>query len=161
MRFNNKKETRWISSIYIIIVAVFITIVFAASYIKYDDTPFSYWNLVPNIIGIASAIYLFTVGRYYEFDNDGETLNFKSNGVLISKFLHYRQQDTEIPKSKLIRFKIENYYFYKRLHIYTSSRNKRGFRHYIYDITFLSGKKLKSMQISLHKVVENHNKALA
>ena len=160
MRFNNKKETNIIPSIYIIVVAVFITNIFAAIEIKYDDVPFNYSSLIPNAIALVLALYIFIVGRYFEFVSDVETLNFKSNGLLISKFFHYREQRTEVPKSKLISFKVENYFFYKRLHIFITSRNSKGFRHYKYNITFLGNKKCKSLKQSLEKVVI-YNKARA
>ena len=160
MRFNNKKETNIVPSVYIIVVAVFITNIFAAIEIKYDDVPFNYSSLIPNAVALVLAIYIFMVGRYFEFDSDGETLNLKSNGLLISNFLHYREQRTEIPKSKLISFRIENYFFYKKLHIFITSRNSKGFRHYKYNITFLGNKKCKSLRQSLEKVVA-YNKARA
>ena len=160
MRFNNKKETNIVPSVYIIVVAVFITNIFAAIEIKYDDVPFNYSSLIPNAVALVLAIYIVMVGRYFEFDSDGETLKLKSNVLLISKFLHYREQRTEIPKSKLISFRIENYFFYKKLHIFITSRNSKGFRHYKYNITFLGNKKCKSLRQSLEKVVE-YNKARA
>ena len=160
MRFNNKKETSLVPSIYIIIVAVFITNAFASVELKYDDTPFNYSSLIPNLVALLIGVYVFIVGRYFEFDSDGETLNFKGNGLLISKFMHYREQRTEVPKSKLLDFKVENFILYRRLHIYINSRNKKGYRHYIYNITFLGSKKSKSLKQSLAKVVER-NKAKA
>lgn len=160
MKFNNRKETSVIPSIYIIVVAVFITNAFASVELKYDDVPFNYSSLIPNVIALLIGIYIFIVGRTFEFDSDGETINFKSNGVLVSQFMHYREQRTEVPKSKLKDFRVENYFFYKRLHIFIHSRNSKGFRHYKYNITFLNGKKLKSLKMSLAKVLER-NKARA
>lgn len=160
MRFNNKKETNIVPSLYIIIVAVFITNIFAAVEIKYEEVPFNYYSLIPNLLAILLAIYLFMVAKYFEFDSDGETLNFKASGLMVSKFMPYREHRTEIPKSKLIDFKIENYWFYRRLHIFITSRNKKGFRQYKYNITFLSSVKRKSLRQSLAKVVEQ-NKARA
>lgn len=160
MKFNNRKETGIIPSIYIIVVAVFITNAFASIELKYDDVPFNYSSLIPNVIALLVGIYIFIVGKTFEFDSDGETINFKSNGVLVSQFMHYREQRTEVPKSKLKDFKIDNYFFYKRLHIYIHSRNSKGFRHYKYNITFLTGKKVKSLRMSLAKVLER-NKARA
>ena len=160
MRVNNKKEVSVIPSVYIIVVAVFITNAFASIEIKYDDVPFNYSSLIPNLIALLVAVYIFIVGKTFDFDSDGETLNFKSNGVLVSLFMHYREQRTEIPKTKLQDFRIENYFFYKRLHIFINSRNKKGYRHYRYNITFLSGKKIKSLRLSLAKVLEK-NKARA
>ncbi len=156
MRFTNKKETSVIPSIYIVVVAVFITNAFASIELKYDDTPFNYSSLIPNLVALVIGIYIYIVGRSFEFDSDGETLNFKSNGLFISQFLRYREQRTEVPKSKLLDFKIENYFFYKRLHIFIISSNKRGYRHYKYNITFLSGKKRRSLKTSLRKVADKN-----
>ncbi|MDX1752700.1 MAG: hypothetical protein R3259_05905 [Salinimicrobium sediminis] len=158
MKFNNRKETSIIPSIYIIVVAVFITNAFASVELKYDDVPFNYSSLIPNGIALLIGIYIFIVGKTFEFDSDGETINFKSNGVLVSQFMHYREQRTEVPKSKLKDFKVENYFLYKRLHIFIHSRNSRGYRYYKYNITFLTGKKTKSLKMSLAKVMER-NKA--
>ena len=160
MKFNNRKETSIIPSIYIIVVAVFITNAFASVELKYDDVPFNYSSLIPNLVALLVGIYIFIVGRTFEFDSDGETINFKSNGVLVSQFMHYREQRTEVPKSKLKNFKVENYFFYKRLHIFIHSRNSKGFRHYKYNITFLSRKKIKALEMSLAKVMVQ-NKARA
>ena len=160
MKFNNRKETSIIPSIYIIVVAVFITNAFASVELKYDDVPFNYSSLIPNVIALFIGAYSFIVGKTVEFDSDGETINFKSNGVLVSQFMHYREQRTEVPKSKLKDFRVENYFFYKRLHIFIHSRNSRGFRHYKYNITFLTGKKIKALKMSLAKILEK-NKARA
>ena len=160
MRFNNRKETSIVPSIYIIVVAVFITNAFASIELKYDEVPFNYSSLVPNFIALAVAVYIFFIGKSFEFDSDGETINIKSNGLLVSKFMHYREKRTEVPKSKLKDFRIENYILYKRLHIYIHSRNRIGYRHYRYNITFLTGKKTRSLRISLAKVLEK-NKAAA
>ena len=160
MKFNNRKETSIIPSIYIIVVAVFITNAFASVELKYDDVPFNYSSLIPNVIALFIGAYIFIVGKTFEFDSDGETINFKSNGVLVSQFMHYREQRTEVPKSKLKDFRVENYFFYKRLHIFIHSRNSRGFRHYKYNITFLTGKKIKALKMSLAKILEK-NKARA
>ena len=156
MKINNRKETSIVPSIYIIVVAVFITNAFASIELKYDDVPFNYSSLIPNAIALVIAVYVFMVGKTFEFDSDGETLNIKSNGLLISQFMHYREQRTEIPKSKLRDFKVDNYFFFKRLHIYINSRNRRGYRHYKYNITFLTGKKIKNLKLSLAKVLEKN-----
>ncbi|WP_029034816.1 hypothetical protein [Salinimicrobium terrae] len=160
MKFNNRKETSIIPSIYIIVVAVFLTNAFASVEFKYDDVPFNYSSLIPNVIALLVGIFIFMVGKTFEFDSDGETINLKSNGVLVSQFIHYREQRTEVPKSKLKDFKVEDYFLYKRLHIFIHSRNSRGYRHYKYNITFLNGKKVKALKMSLAKILEK-NKAKA
>lgn len=158
MKFKNKKETSIVPSIYIIAVAVFITNTFSAIDLKYDDVPFNYGSLIPSGIALLIGIYVFLVGRSFEFDSDGEALIFKSNGLLISNFLPYRDQRTEVPKSKLKGYRVENYFVYKRLHIFINSRNSKGFRHYKYNITLLTGNKTRALKVSLAKVLEK-NKA--
>jgi hypothetical protein len=158
MKFKNNKETSIVPSIYIIVVAVFITNTFSALDIKYDEVPFNYGSLIPSGIAFIVGTYIFLVGRYFEFDSDGEALIFKSSGLLVSKFIPYRDQRTEVPKAKLQGFKVENYFFLKRLHIFINSRNSKGFRHYTYNITLLTGNKTRALKISLAKVLEK-NKA--
>lgn len=161
MKFKNRKETKIVPSVYIIVLAVFITNTFASIELKkYDDAPFNYSSLIPSVIALLLGAYIFIVGRSFEFDSDGETLNFKSNGLLISNFLHYRDQRTEVPKSKLQGFRVENYFFFKQLHIFINSRNSKGFRHYKYNITLLTGNKTRLLKTSLAKVLEK-NKAKA
>lgn len=147
-------------SVYIIVLAVFITNTFASIELKYDDVPFNPSSLIPSGIALLFGVYIFIVGKSFEFDSDGETLNFKSNGLMVSNFLHYRDQRTEVPKSKLKGFRVENYFFYKRLHIFINSRNNRGYRHYKYNITLLTGNKTRLLKTSLAKVLEK-NKAKA
>ncbi|MEG9326789.1 hypothetical protein SAMN04488034_102488 [Salinimicrobium catena] len=160
MKFKNKKETKIVPSIYIIVVAVFITNTFASIELKYDDVPFNYNSLIPSAVALLVGVYVFIVGRSFEFDSDGEAVIFKSSGLLLSNFLRYRDQRTEVPKSKLQGYRVENYFFYKRLHIFINSRNRKGFRHYKYNITLLTGNKTRALKLSLDKVIEK-NKAKA
>ncbi len=160
MKFKNKKETKIVPSIYIIVVAVFITNTFASIELKYDDVPFNYNSLIPSAVALLVGVYIFLVGRSFEFDSDGEAVIFKSSGLMLSNFIRYREQRTEVPKSKLQGYRVENYFFYKRLHIFINSRNRKGFRHYKYNITLLTGNKTRALKLSLDKVIEK-NKAKA
>ncbi|MFD0975595.1 hypothetical protein [Salinimicrobium gaetbulicola] len=158
MKFKNKKETSIVPSVYILVLVVFFTNTFASIELKYDDVPFNYSSLIPSVIAVLLGVYIFIIGRSFEFDSDGETLNLRSNGLLLSNFMRYRDQRTEIPKSKLQGFRVENYFFFKQLHIFINSRNHRGYRHYKYNITLLSGNKTRLLKTSLAKVLEK-NKA--
>lgn len=156
MKFNNTKETGVVPSIYMILVAVLITNTFASIEIRYDDVPFNYSSLIPNAIALLVGIYVFIVGRSFEFDSEGETLNFKSNGLLVSKFIQYRDQRTEVPKSKLKDFKISDYLIFKVIHVYIHSRSRKGYRHYKYNITFLSWEKTRYLRTSLSKILQRN-----
>ncbi|CAM4206011.1 hypothetical protein [Gillisia limnaea] len=162
MRFKNTTETRIVPSIYMILVAAFVTNIFVNIELMNTDpeNPVKLSNFFPNLILLALGIYFHRIGQLFEFDSDGETLNFKNNGLFFSKFMEYRVKRAEFPKTKLIDFKVSDYGFYSTLKIYITSRRKKGPRSYRFNITFLAGKKKKGMIASLNKVLEK-NKSIS
>ncbi len=162
MRFKNTTETRIVPSIYTIIVAAFVTNIFVNIELMNSDSEstIKFSHFLPNILLLLFAIYFHRIGQLFEFDSDGETLNFKNNGVFFSKFMEYRVKRAEFPKSKLVNFEVSDYGIYASLKIYISSRRKSGVRSYRFNITFLGKKKKKGMIESLNKVLEK-NKALS
>ncbi len=164
MRFKNTTETRIVPSVYMIIVAAFVTNLFVNIELMASGTEtensMKISHFLPNILLILFGVYFHRIGQLFEFDSDGETLNFKNNGVFFSKFMEYRVKRAEFPKSKLINFEVSDYGIYSTLTIYISSRRKKGPRKYVFNITFLGGKKKRGMIDSLRKVVEK-NKAIS
>ncbi len=158
MRFKNTTETRIVPSIYMILVAAFVTNIFVNIELMNTDpeNPVKLSHFFPNLILLAFGIYFHRIGQLFEFDSDGETLNFKNNGLFFSKFMEYRVKRAEFPKPKLLDFKVSDYGFYATLKIYITSRRKKGPRSYRFNITFLSGKKKKGMIESLNKVLEKN-----
>lgn len=163
MRFNNTSETKIVPSIYILIVAAFVTNLFVNIEImasQETDNTMKFSHFLPNILLLLFGFYFHRIGQLFEFDSDGETLNFKNNGVFFSKFMEYRVKRAEFPKGKLLDFEVSDYGIYKSLKIYISSRRKKGPRTYTFNITFLNRKKKRGMIDSLNKVVEK-NKAIS
>lgn len=162
MRFKNTSETRMVPSIYMILVAAFVTNLFVNVELMNTDpeNPVKLSNFYPNLILLAFGLYFHRIGQLFEFDSDGETLNFKNNGLFFSKFMEYRVKRAEFPKTKLIDFKVSDYGIYSTLKIYITSRRKKGPRSYRFNITFLAGKKKKGMIDSLNKVLEK-NKSIS
>ena len=161
MRFKNTTETRIVPSVYMIIVAAFVTNIFVNIEIMTStdtENTMKFSHFLPNILLLIFAVYFHRIGQIFEFDSDGETLNFKNNGLFFSKFMEYRVKRAEFPKSKLIDFQVSDYGIYSSLKIYISSRRKKGPRKYTFNITFLNRKKKKGMIESLRKVLEK-NKA--
>ncbi len=158
MRFKNTSETRMVPSIYMILVAAFVTNLFVNVELMNTDpeNPVRLSNFYPNLILLAFGIYFHRIGQLFDFDSDGETLNFKNNGLFFSKFMEYRVKRAEFPKTKLLDFKVSDYGIYSTLKIYITSRRKKGPRSYRFNITFLSGKKKKGMIDSLNKVLEKN-----
>ncbi len=162
MRFKNTTETKLVPSVYMIIVAAFITNIFVNIELMGSETEsaMTLSHFLPNIVLLLFGFYFHRIAQLFDFDSDGETLNFKNNGVVFSKFMEYRVIRAEFPKSKLLRFKVRDFGIYSILIIYISSRSKRGSRKYRFNITFLANKKKRGMIESLKKVLEK-NKAVA
>ncbi|UJH91797.1 hypothetical protein LZ575_03775 [Antarcticibacterium sp. 1MA-6-2] len=161
MRFKNTTETKIVPSVYILIVAAFVTNIFVNIEIMAsdDENNMTFSHFLPNILLLLFGIYFHRIGQLFEFDSDGETLNFKNNGVFFSKFMEYRVKRAEFPKSKLINFEVSDYGIWSSLKIFIRSRRKKGPRTYRFNITFLGKKKKRGMIESLRKVLEK-NKAL-
>jgi len=161
MRFNNTSETKIVPSIYILIVAAFVTNLFVNIEIMASsetENTMKFSHFLPNILLLLFGFYFHRIGQLFEFDSDGETLNFKNNGVFFSKFMEYRVKRAEFPKGKLLNFEVSDYGIYKSLKIFISSRRKKGPRTYTFNITFLNKKKKRGMIDSLNKVLQK-NKA--
>ncbi|AVR46266.1 hypothetical protein C7S20_13895 [Christiangramia fulva] len=164
MRFTNRNEIKVVPSIYIVLVAVFITNIFVNIEVALSsdsEQHLTFGHILPNIVTLVLALYIHRIGQTFDFDSDGETLNFKNNGVFFSKFMEYRVKKAEFPKRKLGKFKFVDYGIYSALTIYIRSRRKRGFRKYTFNTTFLTRKKKKGMVNALNKVLETTPKVTA
>ena len=158
MRFKNTTETRIVPSVYMIIIAAFITNIFVNFELMSPDneSTIKFSHFLPNILLLLFGIYFHKIAQLFEFDSDGETLNFKNNGIFFSKFMEYRVKRAEFPKGKLVKFEVNDFLIYTSLKIWIRSRRKKGPRKYIFNITFLGKKKKKGMIASLKKVLETN-----
>lgn len=98
------------------------------------------------------AFYL-TGRQIFEYDSDGEALNFKNRNIL--PFLNKPLSD-EFPKYKLINYEIVNLLFIKRLYVTISSKNT-GSTMLKYEISYLTTKEVNDLKFSLNKVVKANN----
>lgn len=163
MRFNNSSETKIVPSVYILIVAAFVTNIFVNIEIMSStetENTMKFSHFLPNILLLIFGFYFHRIAQLFEFDSDGETLNFKNNGVFFSKFMEYRVKRAEFPKTKLVSFEVSDYGIYASLKISITSRRKKGPRSYTFNITFLRKKKKREMIDSLNKVLAK-NKAIS
>ncbi|MDO5615091.1 MAG: hypothetical protein Q4G16_02795 [Cruoricaptor ignavus] len=110
----------------------------------------SYLLLVVPILLL--AIFYIRGRQIFEYDSDGEALNFKNRNIV--SFLGKTVSD-EFPKYKLEKFDIVNGLFFKRLYITIDSKKS----HHIvlkYDISYLTKKEVADLRHSLNKVVKNN-----
>jgi len=154
MRFTNRNEVKVVPSIYIVLVAIFVTNIFVNIELMSSEEPVRFSHYVPNIVVLILGFYVHKIGQSFDFDSDGETLNLKNNGVFFSKLMEYRVKKAEFPKRKLGKFKFSDYFFYSAVTIYISSRRRRGYKKYTFNTTFLTRKKKRGMIASMQKIVD-------
>jgi len=110
------------------------------------------------LIGGAGLVIIFLRGRQiFEYDSDGEALNFKNHSII--PFLRKEAKD-EFPKYKLVSFEIVNALLFKRLYIrITSKKHKESILKY--DISYLTGSEIRDLKLSLQRTIkankENNN----
>lgn len=91
--------------------------------------------------------------QIFEYDSDGEALNFKNRNIL--KILGKDISD-EFPKYKLIRFDMVGVVLFRRLYITIASKKSSSII-LKYDISYLSGKEVRDLELSLNKTVKQNN----
>lgn len=91
--------------------------------------------------------------QIFEYDSDGEALNFKNRNVL--SFLSKDVSD-EFPKYKLLKYDVVNALIFKRLYISISSKKGKSIT-LRYDISYLTSKEIKDLKVSLNKVIKQNN----
>lgn len=106
------------------------------------------------IIPAILLIIFFLRGRQiFEYDSDGEALNFKNRGI---SPIFGKSVSDEFPKYKLLKYEVVNAIIFKRLYITISSKKSHSIT-LKYDISYLTDKEIKDLKSSLNKVVK-HNK---
>lgn len=105
---------------------------------------------------ILLAIFYLRGRQIFEYDSDGEALNFKNRNII--PFLSKPLSD-EFPKYKLINYEVADYFIFRKLYVIVSSKKS----HHVtlkYDLSYLTKKEVNDLKFSLNKVV-NNNKAKA
>lgn len=152
MRLSNRNGIPVFSFIYSLVGIIFIlgVIAYILEINKFDVFGNKAWILLA--IPVMLFMLLYFIGRpVFEYDSDGEALNFRNSHILY--LLSKKNAKDEFPKYKLLKFNIVNVLFFKRLYVYISSKKS----HVIilkYDVTFLNKKQLKDLKFSLNKVVK-------
>lgn len=158
MRLSNKRKAGIYN--FISTAVVFFTIISIVVYIIdiYVVSIFGWKALLFVALSLLMLIIFYLKGRQiFEYDSDGEVLNFKNRNVL--SFLSKDISD-EFPKYKLLKYDLVNALIFKRLYISISSKK----RHSItlkYDISYLTNKEIRDLKVLLNKVIkENKEKNL-
>lgn len=156
MRLSNRNKAsvyNFISTL-LIMVTVFGILGFLANKYRFNALGNESYLLIILPV-LLLAIFLLNRRQIFEYDSDGETLNFKNRNIIpfLNKALH-----DEFPKYKLRKYDIVSILFVKRLYITVSSKNN-GATMLKYQISYLTRKEVNDLKISLNKVVKaNANK---
>lgn len=107
--------------------------------------------IIPSLILI---VFIVRGRPIFEYDSDGEVLNFKNRNIVLSSRKHLND---EFPKYKMLNFEILNFVFFRRLYIKIDSKKTTALT-LRYDISYLSSKELKDLRFSLSKVTNENRK---
>ena len=150
MRLSNKRN----KSLYIF-AYTFVGILFLLGCIAYI-LEFNKFNVFGNkawmimVVPIILFLILFSFGKpLFDYDSDGEALNFRNFHVLP---LFKKNHKDEFPKYKLLKYNIVSILLYRNLYIYISSK-KNHITILKYNISFLSRKQVRDLKFSLTKVI--------
>lgn len=152
MRLSNRNKTPWYSFIYSFagIILILWLIAFILEVNKFDVLGDKSWVLL--FIPIVMFLFLYFSGKpVFEYDSDGEALNFRNCHILY--LLSKNDAKDEFPKYKLIKYNIVNVFMFSKLYVYISSK-KSNIVILKYDLTFLTKKEIKDLKFSLNKVVK-------
>lgn len=151
MRLSNRNKASVYNSLSTLLLMMmgFGIVIFMANRYRFNALGNESYLLI--IVPALLLIIFHISGRQiFEYDSDGEALNFKNRNVIpfLSKPLH-----DEFPKYKLIKYDVVSIFFFKRLYITVSSKNS-GSTMLKYQISYLTRKEVNDLKLSLNKVVK-------
>lgn len=153
MRLSNKRKVPLYNFIHTLLWMI-LGLGIAAFFIeKYKIALLGNESIVIVVIPLLLLMIFYISGKQiFEYDSDGEALNFKNRNIipLLSKSI-----SDEFPKYKLLKYELINYLIYKRLYIIISSK-KSHTATLKYDISYLTKKEINDLKFSLNKVVNNN-----
>lgn len=153
MRLNNRNKIGYFQFLSTFVVTLFLLgmLLFFVEYYFYKLLDWGAFLLL--VIPTLILVIFYLRGRQiFEYDSDGEALNFKNKNVVL--FLDKPLSD-EFPKYKLKSYEIVNAIILKRLYVTISSKKSNAII-LKYDVSYLSKKELNDLRLSLSKVTKNN-----
>lgn len=151
MRLSNRKKEplyNFINTLVIFSFAMSILIFFADRFELHTLGWKASLFLLINIV--AFGLHFIRRKQIFEYDSDGEALNFRNYSII--PFLGREARD-EFPKYKLISFDITDAVLFKRLHIKITSRKKNEIV-LKYDISYLTSSEIRDLKLSLQRTIK-------
>ncbi|KIA83421.1 hypothetical protein OA84_07855 [Kaistella solincola] len=152
MRLNNRNKAGYFQFLSILVLMVLVGGI-VLYFIDRSNERINLGSVLLLIIPLFFALIFYLRGsQIFEYDSDGEALNFRNKNVVF--FLNKAKSD-EFPKYKLLDYEIVNLILYKRLYVTISSKKSKSVI-LKYDISYLSGKELDDLKSSLKKVLSKN-----
>lgn len=153
MRLNNRNKAGFYNfiSTTILLIFVFGCGAFFMELFKFDflgKGTTALLIILPSFLGL---IFYLRGRQIFEYDSDGEALNFKNRNVLF----YQKAISDEFPKYKLVSYEIIDVLILQKLYINVSSKKNKVIT-LKYDISYLSKKELKDLKFSLSKVIKEN-----
>ena len=153
MRLNNRNKIGYFQFLSTFVVTLFLLGIFLFFVEYYFYKLLGSGAILLLVIPTLIIVIFYLRGRQiFEYDSDGEALNFKNKNVVL--FLDKPLSD-EFPKYKLKSYEIVNALILKRLYVTISSKKSNAII-LKYDVSYLSKKELNDLKLSLSKVTKNN-----
>ena len=153
MRLNNRNKIGYFQFLSTFVVTLFLLGIFLFFVEYYFYKLLGSGAILLLVIPTLIIVIFYLRGRQiFEYDSDGEALNFKNKNVVL--FLDKPLSD-EFPKYKLKSYEIVNAIILKRLYVTISSKKSNAII-LKYDVSYLSKKELNDLRLSLSKVTKNN-----
>ena len=157
MRINNSKIKDKVISGYFVSILITLVLSTVFSVFKGIDLDPVITFIMVIFIFLAVFIAIFNIAKYFEYDSDGLKVGVMNKGLLSTDYLRSKEHTIEFDKENLMRFKFQNFVFYKRLILIIL--NSRGHnKKEIFNVTLVSRKKRKYVKQSLNKIIRNNRK---
>ncbi len=155
MKFTNKKTIPLFKLGYLILLFLILMVVIY-NYLILNEAILAYKEIAVLLVLYMSVfVYWYKISKYIEYDSNGSGIVFITKGILLSDFVNHREQRIELPKEKLVNYKIIDRFFYKKIHLHIKSKHK--IKKVCIDVTFLSTVKTKALKLSLNKIVRENS----
>lgn len=152
MRLSNKHKVGFYNFLHTLTLIIIIGgfILFLLEIFKFNLLGWQQYFLI--VIPLLLAWIVHLRGRQiFEYDSDGETLNFKNRNIV--SYLDKPIND-DFPKYKLLKYEVINAFIFKRLYITIASKKEYQTTVLKYDISYLTQREIRDLKISLNKVVK-------
>lgn len=151
MRLSNRRKLPYYNFINTFLLVFFFggIAAFFLEKIKFDVLG---WESYLFIIIPVLLLYIFYLkGRQiFEYDSDGEALNFRNRSFLP---IFGKPASDEFPKYKLLKYEVVDAFLFKRLFITIPSKKSNSIV-LKYDISYITKKELRDLKFSLNKVIK-------